>query len=446
MLNSLKLKMLYVTLGTVVATSSASAKVYVNSMCYMKANSAGKVIEGDKNKDDKFPLASISKVVTTLWAVESLGVDYRYSTKLHVTKVGSDTYDVHIEGGRDPIFGRNSSYYIISELNKSGIDVKKIENLTFDENFIFDWFSEESPRIGGDTPYYDTIQKQTSAVRDSLLKYFATGINKSMYDLLKKRADKIGVAMAKSPSLSVRRVEFIPKASYNKPAGTTTLLYRSAPLRTILKRMNNQSNNYVADNLYWNLGGTSAFNEYIKKSLSLSSNEIEFYIGSGNNADYIYNPNKSIYNQATCETMIKVLYRLDKILEKSGYEMSEVMAVAGLDKGSTVAGFGGNFAGSTIAKTGSVNVAKTLTGSISTKNGEIYFAVLMHTDSRGEWGSASNQIKKKVNQLIVDNGGPKRIQYNEILPLPFDDKSTLKSSSSPDPGVTAQKVLKPTKG
>lgn len=430
MVNSFKKKMLYVTLGSLLAASSASAKVYVNSICHMKANSEGRIIEGDKSKGEKFPLASISKVVTALWAVEKLGPDYRYSTKLHINRVSNDSYDVHIEGSRDPIFGRNASYFLISELNRAGVDVKKIENLTFDENFLLDWLAEEKPRIGGDTPYYDTIEKQADAVRRSLLADFATPIRKDMYAALKQKADKIGATMESDPTISVRRVEFKPKNQFTKTADTTTLVYRSAPLRTILKRMNNQSNNYIADHLYWNLGGTTEFNRFIKSSLSAGTDEIEFHLGSGNNANYIYDPNTDIYNEATCETMIKVLYKLDKLLEKSGYQLNEVMAVAGVDKSSTVAGYGGNFAGATVAKTGSVNKAKTLTGTVSTKNGVIYFAVLMHTDNRTEWGSASATIKEKVNGLITSNGGPKKIQYDELLPLPFDANSKLTNAAA----------------
>lgn len=429
MVHSLKIKMLYVTLGSLLAASSASAKYYVNSMCTMKAASAGKVIEGDKSKNEKFPLASISKVVTSLWAIEKLGANYRFPTKLHVNKVGSDTYDVHIEGSRDPIFGRNASYFLISELNRQNISIKKIENLTFDENFLLDWLSEESPRVAGSTPYFETLQEQTEAVRNSLLADFSTAIKKDMYAALRAKAAKIGVQMESAPTISVRRVEFKPKKSFTKTTATTTLVYQSAPLHAILKRMNNQSNNYIADHLYWNLGGTTEFNKYVKTSLSLNSNEIEFYLGSGNNASYILDPNRNIYNEATCETMIKVLYRMDKILEKTGYSLSQVMAVAGVDGSSTVAGYGGNFAGTTVAKTGSVNKAKTLAGTVSTKNGVIYFAVLMHTDSRADWGAASATIKSKVNDLIVKNGGGKKINYTETLPLPFDKKSRLTALS-----------------
>jgi len=127
-------KLLYVVLCAMLYSASSQAKVYVNSTCYMNGMSPNQIVQGDKKVDEKFPLASTSKVMTSLWSVARLNADSRFKTNIYVTKVSSDSYDVHIEGGRDPIFGRTSSYFLISELNRIG--VKKIENLTFDENFL----------------------------------------------------------------------------------------------------------------------------------------------------------------------------------------------------------------------------------------------------------------------------------------------------------------------
>lgn len=434
MIPALAKKILHVTVGTLLISSAASAKVYLNSMCHMAANSKTQTIEGDDQKDDKFPLASISKIVTTLWAVDRLGADYRFTTKLHVTPTANGAYDIHIEGSRDPLFGRNMSYFLISELNRNKIS--KIEKLTFDENFLLAWLAEEKPMIGGTTPKYETVEKQASIVRSTLLSSFATAINPGYYSALKSKAARIGVQMAAKPKVDVRNVSFLRKNAFEKAANTTTLLLKSSPLKTILKRMNNQSNNYIADNLYWNLGGTEAFNAYIAGKLQADETDITFHNGSGNNEGSVAKP---IYNEATCEMMIKVLYSLDKSLSAKGYELSDVMAVAAKDRASTVGGYGGVMAGSTTAKTGSVNKAKTLMGSVSTKNGEIYFAVLMHTDydkSRSDWGVASQQIKNKVAQLINKNGGAKPIKYTEQLPLPFDRHSYLTSAT---PLVTEKK-------
>lgn len=432
MVRQIKIRILAISISTLALASFAEAKVYVNSSCHMKANAPNKVVQGDKQKDKKFPLASISKIVTSLWAIEKLGPNYRFSTKFHVTRNGNNNYDVHIEGGRDPIFGRNASYFIISELNKSSIDIKKIENLTFDEHFLLDWLAEESPRIGGDTPYYDTLEKQTEAIRKSLTADFSTAISYTRYNALKAQAAKIGVTMHTRPTIDVRRIEFKAKADFTVPANSMTLTYQSAPLKNIIKRMNNQSNNYIADHLYWNLGGTEEFNKYMKSALSMDSSDFEFFLGSGNNANYIHDPSKNIYNLGSCEAMIKTIYRLDQVLGRHGLKLYDLMSVAGMDKDSTVGKYDGNFAGTTVAKTGSVNRAKTLAGTVSTKNGDIYFVMLVNTDRPSEWGAANNIIKDQVNKLIINNGGGRRITYSEILTLPFDKNSALKRTSGID--------------
>ncbi|MFV8256202.1 D-alanyl-D-alanine carboxypeptidase [Bdellovibrio bacteriovorus] len=429
MASTFKLGILAALAAPVLMASTASAKVYVNSVCHMKAAAAAGKVEGEGDMQKKFPLASISKVITTLWAIEKLGVDYRHKTVLHLTPTANGSMDLHVEGSRDPIFGRNLSYFLISELNR--MKITKIENLTFDENFLLDWLAEESPRIGGVTPRYETIEQQAEAVIKNLKESFSTAINRPMYSKLREKATKAKVFMLEKPTLEVRNISFLPKVSYKKDKYTGSVVLQSAPLRTILKRMNNQSNNYIADNLYWNLGGTAAFNAFAAATLKADQNQIVFHNGSGNNEGTTAKP---IYNEATCETMIKTLYTLNKSLEAKGYKLSDVLSVANKDNDSTVDNFGGNAAGAMIAKTGTVNKAKTLAGSISTKEGEFYFAILLHTDmdhSSSDRGVAAQMIKNKISQLINKRSGPKEIQYTEILALPFDQNSYLTEANAP---------------
>nr|BFD62007.1 hypothetical protein BdHM001_06880 [Bdellovibrio sp. HM001] len=425
--------------GTLMVSSVASAKVYVNSVCHMKTSASTKEIKGDGDITKKFPLASISKIVTSLWAVEKLGVDYRYKTILHLTPTANGRMDIHIEGSRDPMFGRNMSYFLISELNR--MKITNIEKLTFDENFLMHWLAEESPLIGGVTPRYETIEQQAAVVRKHLLEYFATAINKSMYSSLRTKATKNNVFMLEKPSITVRSVEFVPKSQYKKEQLTASVVLKSAPLRMLLKRMNNQSNNYIADNLYWNLGGTSAFNSFAQSTLNATSSQIVFHNGSGNNEGTTAKP---IYNEASCETMIKAIYALNKALAAKGYKLSDVMAVANKDSDSTVDNFGGVASGAMVAKTGTVNKAKTLAGSISTKDGEFFFAILLHADmdqNSSDRGVATQMIKNKVAQMINNRSGPRAINYTEFIPLAFDTGSYLTEyqTITPAPSVSLNK-------
>lgn len=417
-------KLLYVVACAMLYSMSSQAKVFVNSMCYMNANAPNQIVQGDSKVNDMFPLASTSKVMTSLWSVSKLKAAYRFKTNIYITKASSDSYDVHIEGGRDPIFGRNSSYYLISELNRLG--VKKIESLTFDENFLIAWRVEEEVVAEAVTPLYKTVEAQAEAVRSSLEHDLLSKMDVQAYNQFRAQAAKAGVVMTANPTISARRVEFVAKKDFTPAVDTQLYTQRSAPLANILKKMNTQSNNYIADNLFWNLGGAPAFETFIKAKMNVSESEVEFFNGSGNNE--ARGGNQAIYNEADCQSMARAVYFLQKELESQGLRLEDVMAVASEDRESTVAGYGGAMTDSTVAKTGTVNKAKTLVGRVSTKKGVYYFAILMHTDAdsnRSDSGVANQKIKTLVNGFIRSQGGPEKIDYTQIPTMPIDKGSRL---------------------
>lgn len=404
-------------------TTSAHAKVYLNSQCTMKANS-GK-IEGNDAKNEKFPLASISKLVTSLWAIETLGANYRFTTRIHVTKKAAGTYDVHLEGGQDPMFGRSVGYFILAQLAMKEMGIKQVDTLSFDQNLLMEWNVEEPSAIAGDTKYYPDLAAQVAHVQHELENGFITPIADGSYKYLRKISKDIGITLPEDkPRIKFGKVEFVPKENFHRTGETATFIYKSAPLYKIIKSMNNKSNNYVADHLYWNLGDTAAFNIYLQNALKMDNRDLEFNLGSGNNADYI-SKKKYDYNEGTCTAMIKVLIRLNEVLSNQGLALTDVMAVAGKDSESTLGKYGGVMDGAMIGKTGTVDKAKTLAGTISTGNGTIYFVILMHKDSSGESGSATNSIKERIRNLFGISNGPKKIAYDETTPLPFDKASAL---------------------
>lgn len=112
-------------------------------------------------------------------------------------------------------------------------------------------------------------------------------------------------------------------------------------------------------------------------------------------------------------------------MTKQGHRLSDVIAVAQTDQNSTLKRYGGSLAGATIAKTGSVDRAKTLAGAVSTKDGLVYFVVLVNMHGMGEAHSANNMIKDKIRNLISRFHGPSKINYNQLMTLPFDKGSVL---------------------
>lgn len=394
------------------------------AMCFQN-EAPNSPLEGDYNKNLRQPLASVSKIMTSLWALERLGPNHRFITKFHITPLGNDQIDVHIEGSRDPILSQRAIFFIMSELSQFGFNVNNIATLSFDENVLFDWRVELADRIGGNTVYFKTQTEQNTATERNLGFGFGIPLDQTQFRQLQKDANDDGITIANITGISSRQVEFVPKSQFHKSAQTRSFTYRSSPLHRILKNMNNKSNNYIADHLFWNLGGTTEFNKFIKASLGVSPTELEFHLGSGNNANYITGAAKDLYNTGTCPAVIKTLVKLEKDLKKDSLRLSDVMAVARTDNQSTLEDYTGLFEQAVIAKTGTVKIARTLAGVASTNKGRFYFTVLYQAETKEDADLAIGPIKDKVLDLIRSNGGAQKIDYRRLIPLPFDKNSYL---------------------
>ncbi|UOF00801.1 D-alanyl-D-alanine carboxypeptidase [Bdellovibrio reynosensis] len=394
------------------------------AFCY-QSETPNSPIEGDYVKNRRQPLASVSKIMTSLWAMERLGINHRFITKFHVTPVGGDSIDIHMEGSKDPALGQRAAYYIMSELSQLGFNINRIETLSFDENVLFDWRLEQPDRIGGNTPFFKTQNDQNAATERNLSYGFGIQLDQTQFRQLQSEANDDGILIAPISNISARRVEFKPRSQFYRTGQTRTFIYRSSPLHRILKNMNNKSNNYIADHLFWNLGGTSEFNKFIQSSLAVSPAELEFHLGSGNNARYLNGSGKDTYNTGTCPAVIKTMVKVEKYLKNQNLKLTDIMAVARTDNQSTLEDFTGLFENAVIAKTGTVNIAKTLAGVASTARGRFYFAVLYQAESKEDADLAIGPIKEKVLELLRNNGGPQRLNYRKLIPLPFDKDSNL---------------------
>ncbi|XGC80479.1 D-alanyl-D-alanine carboxypeptidase [Bdellovibrio bacteriovorus] len=403
------------------------------SMCYMK-DSTNSSIEGDASMSRRYTLASVSKVITSMWAIERLGLYHRYSTRIYITPVGNNAFDMHLEGSRDPIMGQKAAYFIVSQLNQLGYDTGKIETLSFDENFLFEWRLEQVDRIKGNTEFFKNRNDQIASVARNLRAGFAS-LDYSQFRQLQKEANEDGIRLNDISRIDARRVEFKPKAQFFKTAQTRTFVYHSSPLHRILKNMNNSSNNYIADHIYWNLGSSPEFKKYIKSSMGFGPETIQFHLGSGNNANYIDGNSNNIYNTATCPAIIKSMLKVESLLKSERLRLTDILPVAKTDTPSTLEDYVGLFDHAMVAKTGTVNKAKTLAGAVSTASGKIYFAALYEAKDKEDADLAVGPIKEKVLELIRNNGGPVKLNYHKLNPLPFDRESALTEEFALDQGL-----------
>ena len=77
----------------------------------------------------------VSKIFTSYWALSTRGASYRFETLVSLHDLGNGFWNVHLKGSRDPYFGKSSLQVIMANLNQLGI--KKIKNLSFDENLKY---------------------------------------------------------------------------------------------------------------------------------------------------------------------------------------------------------------------------------------------------------------------------------------------------------------------
>ncbi len=108
--------------------NSKSFKNIVNKQSFAYIDNQGLV--AGLNPNLMVNNASESKLFTGLLALNYFGADHKFETKIFIQ--GSK---VHIEGSKDPTFGRKAIYRVMKKLNEQGI--KKITSLTYDENFYF---------------------------------------------------------------------------------------------------------------------------------------------------------------------------------------------------------------------------------------------------------------------------------------------------------------------
>lgn len=443
MLRKSLMKGICIGFGAILMTLPAHAggPVALNSSCTLE-DKDGQEVQGT-NAQVKYPIASVSKVFTSFWAVSRFGADFRYATRIFVTPVDAQKQivDVHIGGTYDPYFDKDRLQFIVSELNKLGI--RSVRNLTYDERFAFaQAINQKTVRKGKrrysvtrvlditDNDFAWSTILPSDPTTDSVMNSLRLALQNISVDYTKLRANTTAadIHMVSVPSLKVSDIHFVSEEDY-RPAAQTRMFYtRSAPMHVLLKEMNSQSNNWAAEMMFKSLGGAQDFAPFIEKELGLDNKDITFVNGSGNRIDPM-GPGK--YNQATCEAVVKVLAALDNKMEAAKMNLTDVMAVAGEYTAGTMNTVGSYSNEATshalIAKTGSINPAIALAGLASTNDGEVYFAYNYGTSGKGQWSPARAKIRLNVNQLFKEHARKKVI--DNIIPqktfLSFDQKSKL---------------------
>ncbi len=406
--------------------SSSGYKAADHAFCY--TNSDGELDGANVHK--KSYLASTTKLVTTYVAVKKLGSAFKLTTKLYYNK---ETKELHIAGGKDPVYSKRKLFYLVNQLNNAGIT--EVDSITFDEDFTA-WAHSENSGVAQQNP-----QKQSNSnVAKTLKAYLHTPewqLNKTAYTNFIGNSSREWLdflRMERNPenlNLKVGSVSFNNAAPFDISAqGVRSFNVLSPRIEEYLKYTNILSHNYFADEFFRTVGKDDYqrilkefmdeyFPDYKNTRVGFKEDEPSMAIYNGSGYP-IYNPRRD--NYATCGIIVRMIEAMDKELIDTGEEIQKIVAVTGVDAGTIKSRLRGEqFANKAVVKTGTTNPVSALAGMMSTKTGRRYFGIFNH-----RWaGLSSSPLRAFQNRvarkLMDDFGGGEAFDYTPKKMYPASD-------------------------
>ncbi len=366
------------------------------------------------NIDTMSPIASISKLMTSHWALSIYGSSHQFKDQIFFQEVSKDIFDVHIKGSFNPYFNNDSLNWLVVQLNNR--QIFNVRNLTFDENFIY--MHDLDQLAAYDAIDFKLRRNQTAeALRASLSRL------KNSYPQTKiKFKNRSSEYLPQKISLTVKNIQ----KAQTELSSTDNFILLSSPLVELLGQMNKTSNNHVADFIFEGLGGAKEFSAFVKENLNLTENEIRFINGSGG-PYFDREKQKKYYNYASCRTVIKVVLDIHQKLTADNLNLWNAMTAVNPEASqgdrdlnpvndyysSSITAY------SLVGKTGTVSPMIGFAGLVSTANTRFLIAQFVKTKGSTEWGIARGQILKGLENLITANGGPQPLELNNKIFLSF---------------------------
>lgn len=353
-----------------------------------------------ENIDEQVRLASVSKLVTSLWAIDVLGSNYKYNTKLFI-KNGN----LHIAGTFDPFMGNEKMFFLLSQLN--GLGYSKFDTITFDKNLLVfpnaQGYNEEYPQITSDS------------IAKNLLMYFNTkSWSPNFRELYTQIADASRNRIRKSVTFEIKGAKVVDKNPFENDPTAKVLTLSSPPLYKYLKEVNVESNNFVAHTLYMQLGGEQKFSDYLVEHFGLTASTIHFWTGSGLPT---MQDGKRKDNYATCSSMLSLIQALKQACERQSIELEDIVAVPGSDAGTfRNRVFPADYKNAFVAKSGTLVHTSALAGAMSTKSGFNFYGIFNQTNLITGAKTVQNEM---VRSIMTELGGPKVFDYHVSVFDPY---------------------------
>ena len=336
--------------------------------------------------------ASVVKLATTLWALDRLGPDHRFTTRFRLHGAPSPQTGVAqgrlvVEGGADPDLHVENVHLVARELAAAG--AREIHGTVQVDDWL--WVGWEG---GSDGDVKDGVARRgrmAERLRDALDRRRLDPAARHALDELCARREW-------------ERCDFggVPVTGQVAAAGAAhdavVVIHRSNPLPRILDRLNTWSNNDI-ERLGATLGEPAELTSFLSERWGPgAARGISFSTLSGLGV-----------NRMTPRQIVALLRDLDRTARGHGLTLASVMGSVGCDPG-TVERFGdlARYPGAVIAKTGTLvqtdGGVVALAGALSTAEGRLFFAVLVPR-SGARRAAARRAQERWLLELAADHGG-----------------------------------------
>lgn len=325
-----------------------------------------------------YPLASLSKVMTSAWVLEKMGADYRFKSEWYLRPVDpkQGVYDAYLRANYDPVINPEKILFYLAQLKARG--VKSIRELMIDETTRVYLSVLNQPHV--------ELEQVPVGIKDSGANLFQM-MNSENWGPQTELASKNlknwmqskNINLSVPQSFDVQSVVYQSADKIDRSRYSLAFSIPSAPILTYLKSINVFSNNYLSDFLFWRLGGAAQFINFQTTKLLIPQKEMSIYTGSGL-ADQKNGIRRD--NLATCQSVLKVLRFVYKKSQQVNLNLGYLLLNPSRDTEGTLQ----TKVPATlrqdnlVVKTGRLydNPALNLAGIVSTQQGPAYFAFLGH--------------------------------------------------------------------
>lgn len=290
-------------------TTNTQIQQYLNSLTsqgFAKENQgiwiqSGNTLLANHQGTKPLPAASITKVATSLAALEKFGPEHEFITLIGTTgniENGVLKGDLIIQGSQDPFFVWEEAIALGNTLNQKGI--KRVTgNLIIADKFYMNF--ESNPLKSGEL------------LKEGLNSQIWSAEPAAQYQTLPPNTPK--------PQVTIEgTVKVLPAVADSvKPL----VKHYSLPLAELIKKMNQYSNNLMADMLADSVGGAKIVAQQAAAATGVPPAEIQLVNGSGLSEDNRISP------RAACGLFLA----LERYLQPYNMTVADVLTVVGKDKG-----------------------------------------------------------------------------------------------------------------